>query len=178
MSLKIACYNVLAEKYVEPCKPMFKHQWESRKEALAKRIVTLDPDLICLQEVDRFEDLARLLAAKGYHGMVEKDNAIFYKKEDVDVTDATRIKALERLLLNEVADLFTTDRASEAMRLFDTLSGDSMRHAVYGETYTLAQKKGLKTDHHDFGRVAFHRQEGYDATNDLRIEAIKAFLSK
>lgn len=80
-SIKVACYNILAEKYIEPCKPMFKNCWETRKESIAQRIKGLDADILCLQEVDRFEDLSSLLSKHGYKGFLERDIALFYKTD-------------------------------------------------------------------------------------------------
>jgi endonuclease/exonuclease/phosphatase family metal-dependent hydrolase len=82
-SFKVACYNVLAECWINPCKPIFLGCWESRKVELVNRMCHLNADFLCLQEVDRFDDLAHLLFQRGYTGyrVHDRDVAIFYKTD-------------------------------------------------------------------------------------------------
>lgn len=79
--IKVGCYNILADGWLDACKPMFLGCWEKRKNELAGRIINLDLDVICLQEVDRFNDLAHVMWGKGYTGyrVDGKDVAIFFR---------------------------------------------------------------------------------------------------
>nr|WP_246357365.1 endonuclease/exonuclease/phosphatase family protein [Pyxidicoccus fallax] len=76
VDLRIASYNVLADAYVKP-------EWfprtpselfvpRRRREALARRIVELDADIVCLQEVepDSFDALQEALEPHGYMGVL------------------------------------------------------------------------------------------------------------
>jgi mRNA deadenylase 3'-5' endonuclease subunit Ccr4 len=76
VDLRIASYNILADAYVKP--EWFPHTPADvflprrRQEALARRIVGLDADIVCLQEVEpaSFDALQRALAPHGYAGML------------------------------------------------------------------------------------------------------------
>ncbi|GEM_PF-4802933 len=95
--VKVGCYNILADCWLNPCKPIFLGCWEQRKVQIAERIDSLHLDVICLQEVDRFNDLAHIMWNKGYTGyrVDGKDVAIFFqtkrftvlKKEELHYQD-------------------------------------------------------------------------------------------
>jgi hypothetical protein len=104
--------------------------------------------------------------------------AAFHGREGLDTSNFTRLEAIERCLLREVHSLLKANQGLEAMDLFEGLSADPWCNSTYGELYTVAQKRGIKTNHSDFGKMAFHRLEGYDVPDDLRLEAIESCLSK
>ncbi|NOK22942.1 endonuclease/exonuclease/phosphatase family protein [Corallococcus carmarthensis] len=94
MDLRIASYNILADAYIKP--EWFPHtpadllQPRSRHALLAWRIVGLDADIVCLQEVepDSFAALQEALAPRGYAGvMAQKQQgrpdgcAVFHRLE-------------------------------------------------------------------------------------------------
>jgi len=91
--IKVACYNVLADAWVNPCKPMFQGCWNSRKVELVDRICNLNADVISLQEADRFNDLAHILFKRGYTGyrVKDKDVAIFYKSDRFKVLEEKQL---------------------------------------------------------------------------------------
>ncbi|NOK38887.1 hypothetical protein HMI49_37445 [Corallococcus exercitus] len=76
MDLRIASYNILADAYVKP--EWFPHtpadllRPRSRDALLARRILALDADIVCLQEVepDSFAALQEALAPRGYAGVM------------------------------------------------------------------------------------------------------------
>ncbi len=80
-SLVIASYNVLADAYARPewspRTPPRLLAWDSRKEALAARMLTLNADVLCLQEVeaDAFAFWAERLRAHGYDGVYAQKGA-------------------------------------------------------------------------------------------------------
>jgi exonuclease III len=66
--------------------------WSVRKEKLAERMVQLDPDCICLQEVEKFQEIQECMERHGYRGIFSQRNngqeegcAIFYKHLTFDV---------------------------------------------------------------------------------------------
>ncbi len=92
MKLKILTYNVLADVYLLPERyPDSPHdciEFSWRTQALISKIVSLDADLICLQEVEPalFEALRGSLEPLGYRGWLELSGgngtegcAIFYR---------------------------------------------------------------------------------------------------
>lgn len=93
VSIKIVSYNILAQAYVKsanfPYAPSKSLRWKTRSVAIAKELVGLDADFLCLQELDEFEVFYRpLLAQKGYEAVYMKrpgkkrdGSGIFYKRE-------------------------------------------------------------------------------------------------
>ncbi len=95
-SFRLASYNVLADSYVKPqWYPTVDPEvlrWDRRKFALAERILRLDADIICLQEVETeaYALLEQSLGAKGYKGVYVKKGsgrpdgcAIFFKPDEL-----------------------------------------------------------------------------------------------
>ena len=86
-SIKVVSYNILVEHYAPIGKPILKDvKWEDRRDQLVERMVSLNPDVICLQEVEKFDSIAEKMSQKGYTGLFSKRNneeeegcAIFYK---------------------------------------------------------------------------------------------------
>jgi mRNA deadenylase 3'-5' endonuclease subunit Ccr4 len=76
MNLRIASYNILADAYVKP--EWFPHtpaallRPGARHDGLARRIVGLDADIVCLQEVEpaSFAALQQSLERHGYVGVM------------------------------------------------------------------------------------------------------------
>lgn len=72
----IASYNILASAFARQHKCMlYGHvpvpllEWKRRKLKIILELGLCSPDIICLQEVDRFKDLEEELAFKGYVGL-------------------------------------------------------------------------------------------------------------
>jgi len=77
-SFRLASYNVMADSYVKPqwypnVDPEIL-RWDRRKFALAERILRLDADIVCLQEVetDAYALIEKRLGSKGYEGVYAK----------------------------------------------------------------------------------------------------------
>ena len=73
--IKVASYNILAHSYAKPERyphiSSDKLTWDNRKKATADRIVNLQADIVCLQEVEweAYQSLEKILAVKGYRGL-------------------------------------------------------------------------------------------------------------
>eukprot|EP00871_Galdieria_phlegrea_P002635 jgi/Galph1/3372/GphlegSOOS_G2011.1 len=89
-SFTIVSYNVLAQVYVNTLQFPYcprKYLRKKYRESLTKTLLEqLDVDIICLQEVDNYEEIERYLKEKGYQGIfknrsgTKKDGcAIFFK---------------------------------------------------------------------------------------------------
>lgn len=143
------------------------------------------------EAISQFSKLSEQLRQQVYFSVyeIEKKNGrtishpkfgevAFHNLDNVNVSNEIRVKAIERCLLREVHILLKANKENEAMPLFATLSAEPIRNAIYGETYASAQKRALKIEHSDFGKVAFHRLEKCDVPSDLRIEAIENYISK
>lgn len=104
--------------------------------------------------------------------------AAFHNRDGLDLSQALRIQALERSLLRQAAALFAAGKHAEAIEMFEGVSTQTVRSAIYGEIYSAAAQQGISTNHSDFGRAAFHRIEGFDVPSELRCQAIQSYLAK
>ncbi|XP_029715055.2 nocturnin isoform X3 [Aedes albopictus] len=94
--------------------------WECRRYQVIQEIVQNDPDIICLQEVDHFKFLQKILATQNYDGVffpkpdspclyINDNNgpdgcAVFYKKDRLELLNHfTRILEVWRVQSNQVA---------------------------------------------------------------------------
>ncbi|XP_024538802.1 carbon catabolite repressor protein 4 homolog 4 [Selaginella moellendorffii] len=121
-SFRVVSYNILAQVYVKsslfPHSPSLCLKWETRSEQVLSRLLSLDADLLCLQELDEFESFYKpLLESKGYSSIYiqrsgnRRDGCgIIYKPE--------RCQLLKQQFLdyNDIApDETTAGRASESV---------------------------------------------------------------
>ncbi|XP_035905118.1 nocturnin isoform X3 [Anopheles stephensi] len=94
--------------------------WDCRRYQLIEEIVQNDPDIICLQEVDHFKFLQKILSTQNYEGVffpkpdspclyISGNNgpdgcAVFYKKDRLEmVNHFTRVLEVWRVQSNQVA---------------------------------------------------------------------------
>jgi mRNA deadenylase 3'-5' endonuclease subunit Ccr4 len=72
-SVTIVSYNILAEAYTKPgyfpYAPQQVLDWSFRCNNLIKEMTELNADVLCLQEVDRYEDLRNALHPLGYNSV-------------------------------------------------------------------------------------------------------------
>uniref|UniRef100_A0A0A9ZEV0 Nocturnin n=1 Tax=Lygus hesperus TaxID=30085 RepID=A0A0A9ZEV0_LYGHE len=124
-SIRILQWNLLSQtlgvnndNFV--CCPPEALQWQRRRNLLTQEIVRYSPDVICLQEVDHFNYLKKVLATQGYVGMFfpkpdspcmyVKDNngpdgcAIFFRTSRFElVKHASRVLEVWKVQSNQVA---------------------------------------------------------------------------
>lgn len=94
--------------------------WDCRRYQLIQEIVQNDPDIVCLQEVDHFKFLQKILATQNYEGVffpkpdspclyINDNNgpdgcAVFYKKDRLELLNHfTRVLEVWRVQSNQVA---------------------------------------------------------------------------
>jgi len=72
---RVMSYNILAQELAQdhagdlyPQAPAWCLQWEHRISLILHDIAGWSPDVVCLQEVDRYQDLAAVMAQRGYEG--------------------------------------------------------------------------------------------------------------
>lgn len=66
-------YTVQAITYTQQVKDTACLRWENRKKAILAQIQYLDPDIVCLQEVDHYKDFfLPELSKLGYNGHFKK----------------------------------------------------------------------------------------------------------
>ncbi|CAG2067896.1 unnamed protein product, partial [Timema podura] len=104
------------------CCPDEALEWRTRRFHIVEELVGYNPDIICLQEVDHFNFLKKVLGSLGYSGMffpkpdspclyIKGNNgsdgcAIFYRKDKLELLKMeTRILEVWRVQSNQVAIL-------------------------------------------------------------------------
>lgn len=83
----IASYNILVDNWAPNAKPALKGmRWEERVVSIVEKIQKANADIVCVQEVDKFDSLSKALSGKGYMGIYHKRNnyqsegcAVFYR---------------------------------------------------------------------------------------------------
>ncbi len=99
----IVSYNILVPHWASQQKPCLANEsWQSRCERLTSRMAEENPDIIALQEVERFQDVQKQMKRLGYQGIFSSRNngeeegcAIFYKKGRV------KVRSNETLFFND-----------------------------------------------------------------------------
>uniref|UniRef100_A0A0E0PW50 Endonuclease/exonuclease/phosphatase domain-containing protein n=1 Tax=Oryza rufipogon TaxID=4529 RepID=A0A0E0PW50_ORYRU len=88
-------------------------RWDSRRRLIIREIRHWDPDLVCLQEVDRFRDIATEMENRGYQSRFKgrtgdaKDGcATFWKSKGLHLLEEDSIDFSEYNLRNNVAQIF------------------------------------------------------------------------
>jgi exonuclease III len=95
-NFRVENYNMLVPHWAEQEKPSLKAlPWNQRKETLSQRMQRCQPDLICLQEVENFDEIQNCMQRTGYQGCFAKRNngeqegcAIFYNAHKFDIVNS------------------------------------------------------------------------------------------
>ncbi|CAM6088164.1 unnamed protein product [Calypogeia fissa] len=115
----IASYNILADKNAfEHYNEMYYHipnwlmNWDRRRATLVEELGRFSPDVMCLQEVDKYDDLHREFQRMGYRGAYKgrtggaRDGcAMFWKPTRFSLLEETSIQFNELDLRDNVAQL-------------------------------------------------------------------------
>ena len=119
-SVSIMSYNVLANEYARThvnelysTVPKTCLRWHTRASLIAKEIQHWSPDIVCLQEVDRYNHLKSLLASQGYVGRyLKRPNgrpdglAMFWKRDKFDLVESKEVVYAGLGLRDNVAQVY------------------------------------------------------------------------
>ncbi|GLT50415.1 hypothetical protein SLA2020_239020 [Shorea laevis] len=114
----VASYNILGDRNSTKHKDLYPNvpsnymKWDYRKRVICEELIGLDPDIICLQEVDRFFDLRNTMQKAGYAGSYKRrsgDNvdgcAMLWKADKFRLLERESIEFKEFGLRDNVAQL-------------------------------------------------------------------------
>ncbi|TVU11729.1 hypothetical protein EJB05_45331, partial [Eragrostis curvula] len=117
-SCTIMSYNILADYNARNHPdlywdvPWHAMRWDSRRRLITREIRHWDPDLVCLQEVDRFRDIAADMKSRGYEGIFQERTgdardgcSTFWKSERLRLLEEDSIDFSEYNLRNNVAQV-------------------------------------------------------------------------
>ncbi len=103
---------------------------------------------------------------------VDFGKVAFCKQNGFDVPDALRLKAIQKGILDALVDMIKQGKRNGVLALISKLPVD-IENRIYGEVYCIEKKNGKNVSHWDFGRAAFHKQDGKDVTDEVRILALR-----
>ncbi|XP_039845056.1 carbon catabolite repressor protein 4 homolog 3-like isoform X2 [Panicum virgatum] len=114
----IMSYNILADYNARNHPDLYRDvpwdamRWDSRRRLIIREIRHWDPDLVCLQEVDRFQDIAEGMKSRGYEGIFQRRTgdtrdgcAMFWKSKRLHLLEEDSIDFSEFNLRNNVAQI-------------------------------------------------------------------------
>ena len=117
--LSVMSYNILADRYAKThanelysSVPKACMRWNTRANMMAKEISCWSPDIVCLQEVDRFKHLQNLLRPQGYRGTYLQRTAgrpdglaIFWKHDSISLVHQEDVSFASYDLRDNVAQI-------------------------------------------------------------------------
>ncbi|XP_028793872.1 carbon catabolite repressor protein 4 homolog 3 [Neltuma alba] len=127
----VVSYNVLADRNAYEHRDLYSNvpsqylKWNHRKRVICKELFALDPDIICLQEVDRYWEISNTLVKAGYIGSYKRRTgdtidgcALFWKADKFRLLEGESIEFKGIGLRDNVAQLSVFEmRKSDSRRL-------------------------------------------------------------
>ncbi|KAA0058059.1 carbon catabolite repressor protein 4-like protein 3 isoform X1 [Cucumis melo var. makuwa] len=114
----VVSYNILAERNTWKHRGLYPNvpspylKWNHRKRVICEELLMWNPDIICLQEVDKYFDVSEIMEKAGYVGSYTRRTgdaidgcAIFWKADKFRLIDEESIKFKMFNLRDNVAQL-------------------------------------------------------------------------
>ncbi|XP_010465952.1 PREDICTED: carbon catabolite repressor protein 4 homolog 3-like isoform X2 [Camelina sativa] len=114
----VVSYNILGDRNASHHKDLYTNvsfpylKWGYRKRLICEELIRLNPDIICLQEVDKYFDLFSMMEKAGYAGSYKRrtgDNidgcAMFWKADRFRVLERENIEFSQFGMCDNVAQL-------------------------------------------------------------------------
>ncbi|XP_021680235.2 carbon catabolite repressor protein 4 homolog 3 isoform X2 [Hevea brasiliensis] len=111
-------YNILGDRNAFKHRDLYQNvdplylKWAHRKKVISKELVGWNPDIICLQEVDRYYDLLKVMEKAGYAGSYKRRTgdyadgcAMFWKADKFRMLEGESIEFKALGLRDNVAQL-------------------------------------------------------------------------
>lgn len=87
-------------------------KWDYRKRVICEELIGLNPDIICLQEVDKYIDLLNIMEKAGYRGSYQRRTgdyadgcAMFWKADKFQLLEGQSIEFKQYGLRDNVAQV-------------------------------------------------------------------------
>ncbi|KAJ1437936.1 Endonuclease/exonuclease/phosphatase [Sesbania bispinosa] len=127
----VASYNILADRNASQHRDLYVKvpsryiNWDRRKRVICTELFGWDPDIICLQEVDKYFELSNILVKAGYAGSYKRRTgdtvdgcAMFWKADKFRLLDGESIQFKDIGLRDNVAQLLVFEMCeSDSRRL-------------------------------------------------------------
>ncbi|XP_023515538.1 carbon catabolite repressor protein 4 homolog 3 [Cucurbita pepo subsp. pepo] len=125
----VVSYNILAERYAWKHRGLYTNvplpylKWNHRKRVICEELLMWNPDIICLQEVDKFFDVSEIMEKAGYVGSYTRRTgdaidgcAIFWKAHKFRLIDEESIEFKRFNLRDNVAQLSVLEMSKAKSR--------------------------------------------------------------
>ncbi|MED6107938.1 hypothetical protein PIB30_018779 [Stylosanthes scabra] len=139
----VASYNILADRNASQHRdlyvnvPSYYVNWDRRKRVICKELFGWDPDIICLQEVDKYIELSNILAKAGYAGSYKRRTgdtadgcAMFWKADKFRLLESESIQFKDIGLRDNVAQLLVFEEYLLNRSLYNRKFGYTGREVV------------------------------------------------
>ncbi|KAL1566410.1 carbon catabolite repressor protein 4 5 [Salvia divinorum] len=118
--------------------------WEYRKKIMCKEISGYRPSILCLQEVDHFDELNKILQKDGFRGLHKARSgdsrdgcAIFWKSDQFTLLDEENIEFQRFGLRHNVAQFCVLKMNQDLHKADDTSSASTSHSIVVGNIHVL-----------------------------------------
>ncbi|KAA8541180.1 hypothetical protein F0562_025213 [Nyssa sinensis] len=114
----VVSYNILADRNASKHRDLYPNvpstymKWHRRKTVICEELVGWNPDIICLQEVDKYFDLSNIMEKAGYKGSYKRRTgdhddgcAMFWKADRFRLLEGESIEFKRYGLRDNVAQL-------------------------------------------------------------------------
>ncbi|KAI5660167.1 hypothetical protein M9H77_28960 [Catharanthus roseus] len=125
----VVSYNILGDRNAFKHGDLYRNvpliylKWERRKRAICQELIGWDPDIICLQEVDKYYDLMMIMEKAGYAGSYKRRTgdyvdgcAIFWKTNKFHLLDGESIEFKQFGLRDNVAQLSVFEMCKDSSK--------------------------------------------------------------
>ncbi|XP_006341628.1 carbon catabolite repressor protein 4 homolog 3-like isoform X3 [Solanum tuberosum] len=127
----VVSYNILGDKNVSNHGDLYRNvlptylDWDHRRRVICEELLGLNPDIICLQEVDKYYDLLNILEKAGYLGSYKRRTggsvdgcAMFWKVDKFQLLEGESVEFRQHGLRDNVAQLSVFEmREAKSRRL-------------------------------------------------------------
>ncbi|WMV22212.1 hypothetical protein MTR67_015597, partial [Solanum verrucosum] len=114
----VVSYNILGDRNVSNHGDLYRNvlptylDWDHRRRVICEELLGLNPDIICLQEVDKYYDLLNILEKAGYLGSYKRRTggsvdgcAMFWKVDKFQLLEGESVEFRQHGLRDNVAQL-------------------------------------------------------------------------
>ncbi|XP_015067442.1 carbon catabolite repressor protein 4 homolog 3 isoform X2 [Solanum pennellii] len=127
----VVSYNILGDRNVSNHGDLYRNvpptylDWDHRRRVICEELLGLNPDIICLQEVDKYYDLLNILEKAGYLGSYKRRTggsvdgcAMFWKADKFQLLEGESVEFRQHGLRDNVAQLSVFEmREAKSRRL-------------------------------------------------------------
>ncbi|XP_068471249.1 carbon catabolite repressor protein 4 homolog 3 isoform X2 [Phaseolus vulgaris] len=117
-TFSVASYNILGDRNASQHSDLYVNvpsryiKWDRRKRVISDELLGWDPDIICLQEVDKYLEVSDIMVKAGYAGSYQRRTgdsvdgcAIFWKTDKFRLLEGENIQFKDIGLRDNVAQL-------------------------------------------------------------------------